>query len=245
MNSKELESKRPTLFLLGVISALSLTLMAFEWTSSRELIRKPVELGIETEFIEKTLAKIIIEQQQKDYSNNERQSQSLTQSNKFKVVPDNMPLMDKGPTLSVLKLKMPRRSAEKSLSRDMRNTYNATRSIRGLQAHELPYLRNCGHIQDDIERFQCTQVELRKHVVENFRMPSSDQIKDLPQRVEVTFTIDRFGLITNIVPDKDYHTSLTSEIDRVMGKLPEMVPATVSGQRIDVRFDLPILLERY
>ncbi len=106
-------------------------------------------------------------------------------------------------------------------------------------------MRLCGHITDDIKRFQCTQMELKKHVVSNFRMPSSDQIEDLPKRVEVTFTIDKYGMIRNITPDKEYHSSLSSEIERVMTTIPEMVPATVSGDRIDVRFELPIVLKRY
>ena len=245
MNNKDLESKRPTLFLLGVISALSLTLMAFEWRTPEKIYSISTSLGGEDWIIDKVLPPVVIVPDKPKQVTTQAQAARLSNSNILKIVPDDMLVMKRGPAMKMLQLNTPNRPANRGLERSVNRDLKTTRSVRGLQPHELPYMRLCGHIKDDIERFQCTQMELKKHVVSNFRMPSSDQIENLPKRVEVTFTIDQYGMITNVTPDKDYHSSLTTEIERVMTSTPEMVPATVSGDRIAVRFELPIVLERY
>ncbi len=245
MNSKDIDSKRPTLFLLGLISALSLTLMAFEWRTSKYSTSYHFDLGPDDGFIEKVMPAVIIEKEQRAEVITFQNMRKVPRNKQFVVVPDEMQLMDKGPAPIMLKLSATKHSSERTLSRAVDRSPATTRSVRGLLPHELPYLRVCGHIKDDVERFQCTQVELRKHVISNFRMPSSDQLEKLPGRVEVSFTIDRHGKITDITSDKVYHSILSVEIGRVMGGLPEMVPATVAGERIEVRFELPIILERY
>ena len=245
MNNKDLESKRPTLFLLGVISALSLTLMAFEWRTPEKIYSITGSLEGETLIFETVLPDIVIEPYKPKQFTSQSQAARQSNSNILKVVPDDMPIMKRGPAMELLQLNTSERLSDRGLDRTVNRDLAATKSIRALQPHELPYMRLCGHINDDIERFQCTQMELKKYVVSNFRMPSKDQIKNLPKRVEVTFTIDRYGMITNVTPDKDYHSSLSSELERLMTNIPEMVPATVSGDRIAVRFELPIVLERY
>jgi hypothetical protein len=245
MNSKDLESKRPTLFLLGVISALSFTLMAFEWRTQDEINSFPSDIGGEYFTVEIDLLPVTIDQLKKLPQRSTETGQPKNRTNQFRVVPDIMPTMDTGLNVTKLSMVTPSRSAPNNLARGLKSKTTITKSVRNLQAHELPYMRLCGHIKNDIERFQCTQIELKKHVVSNFRMPSTDQMAELPKRVEVTFTIDRYGMITDIRPDKAYQSALSSEIDRVLESIPDMVPATVSGERIAVRFELPIVLERY
>ncbi len=244
MQSKDLESKRPTLFLLGIISALSFTLMAFEWKTEQKVYAFHTGIIGEVFTAERDLLPVTIEQLKKQNTQIEPK-QSTSRTNILRVVSDNMPVMDTGRDLGKLAMATPNRSVPRNLERGLKSTSIKTTSVRNLKAHELPYMRLCGHIKDDVERFQCTQMELKKHVVSTFRMPSTDQMSKLPKRVEVTFTIDKYGMIKDIKPDKEYQAVLASEIARVMESVPEMVPATVSGERIDVRFELPIVLERY
>lgn len=245
MNNKDLESKRPTLFLLGVISALSLTLMAFEWRTPAPIYDILPSLGIEGKLIETVLPDILIIPDNPRQVTTQQQATRHTNSHLIKVVEDDMPVMRRGPAPAKIQLSTPGRPATRGLERTVDRNIETTRSVRALQPHELPYMQLCGHIKDDIKRFQCTQIELKKHVVSSFRMPSSDQIENLPKRVKVTFTINKYGMITNVTPDKEYHSSLSTEIERVMTNIPEMVPATVSGDRIAVRSELPIVLQRY
>lgn len=244
MKSNELENKRPTLFLLGMIAALSSILMAFEWRTEGRAIVEWDALEIDGVLIEPDLVAVIIDVPEEKTAPVAPAPASQSTSHIIEVVPDAMPVLDRGTPAPVLALRKPINERPRSLAPVRSNTVAGPRSFKGLQPHEMPYLRKCGHITDDIERFQCTQMELRNYVGSTFRIPSIDELPDMPEKVAVKFTIDKNGNIIQVDSGQDDKRALDKEVIRVMEGMPEMVPATVSGQRVPVRFELPIRLER-
>ncbi|MCV6630303.1 MAG: energy transducer TonB [Flavobacteriaceae bacterium] len=86
---------------------------------------------------------------------------------------------------------------------------------------------------------KCFQEMMQKHIRKYFRYPEIAQEMGVQGRVNIMFTIDKDGSITNIRkrgPDKN----LEKEAVRIISKLPKMTPGRQRGRAVRVPFSIPI-----
>ncbi len=103
---------------------------------------------------------------------------------------------------------------------------------------DVPIFPGCEKVSKD-KRRDCFQDQMNKHIKRNFRYPEIAQEMGIQGRVYVSFIIDKDGSINNITmrgPDQN----LEKEAQRIISKLPQMIPGKQRGRAVRVPFSIPI-----
>ena len=103
---------------------------------------------------------------------------------------------------------------------------------------DVPLFPGCENVKKS-ERRDCFQQKMNAHVVKNFNYPQTALDMGISGRVFVIFVIAPDGEITKIRtrgPDK----ILEDEAQRIISKLPKMIPGKQRGKPVSVPFSLPI-----
>ena len=61
-------------------------------------------------------------------------------------------------------------------------------------------------------------------------------------RIDVQFTIDKMGNVTNITTRAPHH-KLENEAKRVMGKMPQLKPGKQNNKAVAVAYTVPIVIK--
>ncbi len=101
---------------------------------------------------------------------------------------------------------------------------------------EAPIFPGCENEQDLRE---CFQLKLQLHISKNFKYPGEAQKQGIQGRVNIMFTIDQNGDITNI-RKRGPDPLLEDEAHRIISLLPQMNPGKQKGQPVNVPFSIPI-----
>ena len=103
---------------------------------------------------------------------------------------------------------------------------------------DVPLFPGCENVKKS-ERRKCFQDKIQRHIAKNFRYPEIAQEMGIQGRVHVQFIISKDGSITGIQsrgPDKN----LEKEANRIISKLPKMIPGKQRGRAVRVPFSIPI-----
>ena len=103
---------------------------------------------------------------------------------------------------------------------------------------DVPLFPGCENVKKS-ERRKCFQDKIQRHIAKNFRYPEIAQEMGIQGRVHVQFIISKDGSITGIQsrgPDKN----LEKEANRIISKLPKMIPEKQRGRAVRVPFSIPI-----
>ena len=103
---------------------------------------------------------------------------------------------------------------------------------------DVPLYPGCERVPKS-ERRNCFQTQIQKHIAKNFRYPEIAQEMGIQGRVFVQFTIGKDGSISGIRtrgPDKN----LEKEANRIISRLPTMIPGKQRGRPVRVPFSIPI-----
>ncbi len=106
---------------------------------------------------------------------------------------------------------------------------------------DVPIFPGCEKVGKD-ERRACFQKKIQKHVKKNIKYPEAEQELGIKGKVHLVFTIDVDGTITHVEmsgPSK----GLEKEAERVIKKLPQMIPGKQRGTPVKVLFSLPIIFK--
>ena len=101
---------------------------------------------------------------------------------------------------------------------------------------EVPVFPGCENASD---KRACFNDKIMKHISKNFRYPGEAQEKGIQGRVSALFLISDNGNIENIKlrgPDK----LLEDEVERILNRLPLMVPGKHEGEAVAVAYSIPI-----
>ena len=102
----------------------------------------------------------------------------------------------------------------------------------------VPLFPGCENVKKS-ERRKCFQDKIQRHIAKNFRYPEIAQEMGIQGRVHVQFIISKDGSITGIQsrgPDKNFE----KEANRIISKLPKMIPGKQRGRAVRVPFSIPI-----
>lgn len=103
---------------------------------------------------------------------------------------------------------------------------------------DVPVFPGCERVAKS-KRRDCFQEKINIHIRKNFRYPEIAQEMGIQGRVYVNFIISRDGSIIDIRmrgPDKN----LEKEAERIISKLPKMIPGKQRGRPVRVPFSIPI-----
>jgi TonB family protein len=101
---------------------------------------------------------------------------------------------------------------------------------------EVPIFPGC---EDADDRRQCFQEKIQRHIAKHFSYPKEAQEKGIQGRVSTIFEISKKGSIQNIRmrgPD----SLLEKEVERIIKRLPKMIPGKHKGKKVVVPFSIPI-----
>ncbi len=104
------------------------------------------------------------------------------------------------------------------------------------KVEEVPIFPGC---EDADDARACFQQKMQRHISKNFNYPEKAQERGLQGRVNIMFTIGKDGLIENLQlrgPDK----ILENEAERIIVRLPKMLPGKHMGKVVGVTYSIPI-----
>ena len=107
----------------------------------------------------------------------------------------------------------------------------------------VPVYPGCEKAKDNDERRKCMSDKISKLVQKNFdgSIASEYGLSGI-QRIQVQFKIDKEGHVTNI-KTRSAHPKLNEEAERVMNRIPEMVPGKQLDKPVGVIYSLPIIFK--
>ena len=103
---------------------------------------------------------------------------------------------------------------------------------------DVPLFPGCENVKKS-ECRNCFQEKIQRHIAKNFRYPEIAQEMGIQGRVYVQFVISKDGSVTGIrtrSPDKN----LEKEAQRIIARLPVMIPGKQRGRPVRVPFSIPI-----
>jgi len=101
---------------------------------------------------------------------------------------------------------------------------------------QAPVFPGCEEAEDPRA---CFNEHLQEHIRKNFNYPEEAFKKGIQGRVNIMFTIDREGKVTDI-KKRGPDPLLEEEAVRIIEKLPQMQPGRQEGQTVDVPYSIPI-----
>ena len=81
---------------------------------------------------------------------------------------------------------------------------------------------------------------LLKYLRENLKRPEEDKERGMQGRLVVGFVVEKDGSLTNVKVLRAVDIALDAEVLRVVKGMPKWIPGRHNGQRVRVRYLLPI-----
>ncbi|WP_172435975.1 energy transducer TonB [Sediminicola luteus] len=104
---------------------------------------------------------------------------------------------------------------------------------------EIPLFPGCKPKLNSQKRIMCFNKKMKEHISEHFNYPQQAMEMGISGKVSIMFTIGEDGIIRN-KRYKGPHRLLTQEADRIVGKLPKMIPGKINGKPVKIPFAIPI-----
>ncbi|MFM6998197.1 MAG: energy transducer TonB, partial [Bacteroidota bacterium] len=103
-----------------------------------------------------------------------------------------------------------------------------------------PLFPGCEDLATEEERFNCFNTKTRQFIGKNFEFPEMARQMGIQGKVWVSFIIEKDGRITDVTVDRGVDKLLDEEAVRVVKLFPKMTPAKVGGRAVRMRYSLPI-----
>ncbi len=215
----DLESKRNTFILLGLVLALGITLLAFEWTTKPS---KAESLGqIQAQEVEEEIIPITREQQVKP----------PPPPPPPKVV-EMLTIVDNDVKIEN-ELEIEDSEADENTIIDVAPVIETTEEEEAEEAQVF-------FIVEDMPEFPGGDLALRKYIATAINYPVIAQENGIQGKVYVTFVVGKDGKVTNARIARGVDPSLDKEALRVVNSLPTWKPGKQRGKPVNVSYTVPI-----
>lgn len=224
-------------FFLGLLGALSITLVAFEWGVTRRLMAFPPSELPDEDLLELP-AVVIIERKAEPErarpkpkprgSNVQPGDPDDARDNDPDPAPVDGPAGDEGADTIVPpdQLRGDEGVANATLPWDL--------------VGKRPYFMDCLKRRPDALD-ECTEARIEAHFTRQFRVPEGPRGV---VRTMVFFEIDTEGRVGRPVCSPRVDAAIEHEVARVLAALPRFVPGTQGGIPVKVRYHIPLRVER-
>lgn len=216
-NKADLESKKNFFFLLGLVTALGITLLAFEWTTKP---KKVEDLGaVQATAIEEEIIPI-------------------TREMEVKPPPPPPPA-----TVEVLNIVDNDVEIEDELiieSEADATTIIDVAPVVVQKEEEEEEEAEVFFIVEDMPEFPGGELALRKWIATEIKYPTIAQENGVAGKVYVTFVVGKDGSVSNAVIARGVDPSLDKEALRVVNLMPKWQPGKQRGKPVNVSYTVPI-----
>ena len=103
---------------------------------------------------------------------------------------------------------------------------------------DIPLFPGCEKV-DKSKRRECFQEKINKHIIKNFRYPEIAQEMGIQGRVYVSFIIGKDGKVIAVKP-RGPDKNLEKEAQRIIERLPQMIPGKQRGKAVRVPYSISI-----
>ncbi len=215
----DLESKKNVLFMLGLVVALGVTLVAFEWTSKAN---KADSLGsVQAQEVEEEIIPITREQEVKPPP----PPPPPKVVEVLNIVDDDVKIEDE--------LEIEDTEADKATIVDVAPVIQA-------QEEEEEEEAQVFFIVEDMPEFPGGELALRKYIANAIKYPVIAQENGIQGKVYVTFVVDKDGGISDARIARGVDPSLDKEALRVVNTLPKWKAGKQRGKPVRVSYTVPI-----
>ncbi len=214
----DLESKRNTFFLLGLVLALGITLLAFEWTSKQS---KADSLGsVQAQDVEEEIIPITREQEIKPPP----PPPPPKVVEVLNIVEDDVEIEDE--------LEIEDSEADDETIIDVAPVVSTEEEEE--ESTEVFY------IVEDMPEFPGGERALRSYIASHVKYPVIAQENGIQGKVYVTFVVGKDGSVNNASIARGVDPSLDKEALRVVNGLPKWKPGKQRGKTVNVSYTVPI-----
>lgn len=119
---------------------------------------------------------------------------------------------------------------------DWKESYKTKNLVPFAFADQSPIFPGC---EDEADPRECFNRMMQRHISKNFRYPLEAQEQGIQGRVSVMFTIVEDGTIQDIRM-RGPHVLLEQEVERIIFKLPKMVPGKLDGKNVKIPYSVPV-----
>ena len=215
----ELESKKNVFFMIGLVVALGLSLLAFEWTTKPS---KAESLGsIKTQEVEEEIIPITREQEVKPPP----PPPPPKVVEVLNIVDDDVEIEDE--------LQIEDTEADDATVIDVQPVVETKKEE---EAEEQQVF----FIVEDMPEFPGGELALRKYIANAIKYPVIAQENGIQGKVYVTFVVGKDGSIQDARVARGVDPSLDKEALRVVNTLPKWKPGKQRGQPVRVSYTVPI-----
>ncbi|MBN1986116.1 MAG: energy transducer TonB [Prolixibacteraceae bacterium] len=215
----DLESKKNVFFMVGLVVALGVTLVAFEWTTKP---KKADDLGqIQTQEVEEEIIPITREQQVKPPP----PPPPPKVVEVLNIVDDDIEIEDE--------LEIEDTEADDETVIDVAPVIET-------QEEEEEEEAQVFFIVEDMPEFPGGELALRKYIANAIKYPVIAQENGIQGKVYVTFVVDKDGGISDARIARGVDPSLDKEALRVVNTLPKWKPGKQRGKPVRVSYTVPI-----
>ena len=215
----DLESKKNVFFMLGLVVALGVTLLAFEWTTKPS---KADDLGqIQVQAAEEELIPITREQEVKPPP----PPPPPKVVEVLNIVDDDVEIEDE--------LEIEDTEADDETVIDVAPVIETAEEEEEEEAQVF-------FIVEDMPEFPGGELALRKYIANAIKYPVIAQENGIQGKVYVTFVVDKDGGISDARIARGVDPSLDKEALRVVNQLPKWKPGKQRGKAVRVSYTVPI-----
>lgn len=219
-----LENKRGLYFQLGLIISLSLTLTAFEWSSTDRLVNY-VKGNLSEEPI--YVMDFVEPQQKKEQSSSQPKNKAQKPSTKIEVVEKQKSEPNKADTSFIEDFKIGDEGDTKPVIENITFT-DPNKKYEGHQVTKSP-------------NFPGGEAAIREFINANIRVPQITIDKGVPVKIYLSFVVNSKGKVVDVeFKDGKASPQLKKEAIRVISKLPDWEPAEKNGIPVSVIQYIPI-----
>lgn len=223
-DSVNLENKKTTFFLIGLVAALALVYSAFEYKLyERQLMDLgQVDLGVDDEIIPIT------------------QRQQQPPPPPPPAPPEVIQIVEND--LEIEELQMETTEFDESEEIEfVEEVEEETDEIFNFAVVEnKPVYPGCEKLATEDERFNCFQSSMMSFIGKNFKFPEMAKTMGIQGRVFVNFVIEKDGSISNVQVARGVDPLLDDEAVRVVKSLPKFTPAKQRGKPVRMQYTVPI-----
>ncbi|MEN8117903.1 MAG: TonB family protein [Bacteroidota bacterium] len=215
----DLESKKNTFFLIGLVVALGVTLLAFEWTTKPS---KAESLGtVQTQEVEEEIIPITREQEVKPPP----PPPPPKVIEVLNIVEDDVEIEDE--------LEIEDSEADDKTVIDVAPVIETAAEEEEADAQVF-------FIVEDMPEFPGGDLALRKYIANAIKYPVIAQENGIQGKVYVTFVVGKTGKVTDAKIARGVDPSLDKEALRVVNALPPWKPGKQRGKPVNVSYTVPI-----
>lgn len=215
----DLEDKRNLFLWIGLVVALGITLLAFEWTSKPS---KADSLGsIQTQEVEEEIIPITREQEIKPPP----PPPPPKVVEVLNIVDDDVEIEDE--------LQIEDSEADDETVIDVAPVISQAKEEEEEEAQVF-------FIVEDMPEFPGGELALRKYIGNAIKYPVIAQENGIQGKVYVTFVVGKDGSISNASIARGVDPSLDKEALRVVNSLPKWKPGKQRGKPVNVSYTVPI-----